>query len=89
VSRTCHQCGESEHHAPSCPEMFWPDGHPRGQLRNPLPLPPFIKDPEARARFRFADPGGDWSPLKAELAGIFAGVDHVLVREDDDDQAPE
>lgn len=72
------------HHEPTCPEMFWPDGRPRGQLQESLPLPPFIRDPEKRKQFRIAHPGG-WSPVGEEMREIFSTVSaHIANSEEPD-----
>lgn len=75
-----------EHHDPQCPEMFWPDGRPRGELQASarLPLPPFIRDPEKRKRFRIEHPGG-WSPIADEMKGIFASVSPRVANTEESD----
>ena len=62
--------------------MFWPDGRPRGQLWEDLPLPPFIKDPEARAKFRIEHPGG-WQPIGEEMKEIFSTVVPYIADQED------
>lgn len=65
------------HHQPDCPEMRWPDGHPRGTIhpeaRSRLTGRPVgeklrpLQDPKS---YPFSNPGG----VNEEMAAIFGGV---------------
>lgn len=75
MAKICDKCG-LDRHRPDCPEMFWPDGRPRGMIH-----------PDARARLsgrllseplpfhpgKHTPPHYD-SPLAEELKGIFGGI---------------
>lgn len=58
---------------PSCPEMFFANGLPRGVPVEPLPLPRFNPDRASSV------PATTESPLGAEMARIFAGLTERMV----------
>jgi hypothetical protein len=72
-ARTCPHCHQDEHHLPECPEMFWPDGHPRGSNCGAADLAPPgpLQDP---ADYQFSNRGGI-SPIGIEFAAIFATIE--------------
>lgn len=41
----CAKCNQLDHHRPDCPELFWPDGRPRG-IPGPPPLKTLTLDEE-------------------------------------------
>jgi len=64
MAKPCPSCFQTEHCAPSCPELRWPDGRLRGTIAVPIPLPPVRNLADIPVR--------DTSPLSDEIAGIFA-----------------
>jgi hypothetical protein len=74
---TCNHCG-LHRHAPTCPEMFWPDGKRRGAGVG-LEMPPALT-PKEIAAFQISNPGGE-SPIGAEMGSIFKGINESMVRE--------
>lgn len=71
--RVCERCG-GERHAPTCPEMLWPDGRPRGQVapEDMLPIPPLNPDRQIE------HPGG-WSPIGEEFGKMFGGLTERMI----------
>lgn len=53
--------------------MFWPDGKPRGILRDAPPLPPFRPMPPGW------QPPDQESPLARELGTIFKGHTETMI----------
>jgi hypothetical protein len=62
-----------DRHTSTCPEMFWPDGKPRGAA--PVMDPPPALTEEEKARV----PASQWSPLNSELASIFSGITEAMI----------
>lgn len=72
--RTCTICNQTDHHSPTCPEMFWPGGLPRGVLQNPPPLPLFSPAKREAKLLEVASRGGISPESVGErMAKIFSG----------------